>query len=87
MALAEVAAVVRPWFAEPHSAGELRAWLHELYPTTDAEALTNAVRAHLPLLQVPVAGAPWGVPGNPTLSTPPSGSAASSRRPPTWARS
>ena len=65
VALADMAAVVRPWFAEPHSARELRAWLHELYPTADAEALSIAVRAHLPLLQVPVAGAPWGVPGNP----------------------
>ena len=67
VALAEVAAVARPWFAEPHSARELRDRLHELYPGTDAEALSIAVRAHLPLLQVPVAGAPWGVPGNPTL--------------------
>jgi hypothetical protein len=67
VALADAAAIVRPWFAEPHSARELRAWLHELYSTADAEALTNALRAHLPLLQVPVAGAPWGVPGNPSF--------------------
>ncbi len=36
-------------------------------PGADAEAMAIAVRVHLPLVQVPVEGAPWGVPGNPAF--------------------
>ncbi len=65
--LAEVSAVARPFFAEPHRARELRRLFEERYPGADTEALTIAVRVHLPLVQVPRSGAPWAFPGNPAL--------------------
>jgi hypothetical protein len=65
--LAVLAAAARPFFDEPHSALELRRYLHDLHPGADAEAMATAVRVHLPLVQVPVEGALWGVPGNPAF--------------------
>ena len=65
--LAELAAVARPFFAEPHRAQELRRLFEERYPGADTEALTIAVRVHLPLLQAPRPQAPWSFPGNPAL--------------------
>ncbi len=63
--LTALAAAARPFLDEPHSAIELRHYLHDLYPEADAEAMAIAVRVHLPLVQVPVERALWGVPGNP----------------------
>jgi hypothetical protein len=40
--LAELAAAARPFFDEPHSASELRRYLHELHPEADAEGLASA---------------------------------------------
>ena len=65
--LTALAADARSFFAEPHRAQELRHRLEARYPGTDTEALTIAVRVHLPLVQVPLATAPWGLPGNPAL--------------------
>ena len=65
--LAELAAAPRPFFDEPHSASELRRYLHELHPEADAEGMATALRIHLPLVQVPVERALWGVPGNPAF--------------------
>jgi hypothetical protein len=63
--LARLAAAARAFFDEPHSATELRAHLLSLRPDADVAAMAIAVQVHLPLLQVPVPGAVWGVPGNP----------------------
>lgn len=46
--------------AEPRTLAALRAWLAELLPTEDAEAMTSALaRAYLPLVQIPPGGI-WG---------------------------
>ena len=65
--LADLAATVRPFFDEPRTGGELRRYLHDLYPEADAEGMAIAARVHLPLVQVPTERAPWGVPGNPAF--------------------
>ena len=62
---ARLAAAARDFFDEPHSATELRAHLLGLRPEADVAAMAIAVQVHLPLLQVPMPGAVWGVPGNP----------------------
>ena len=63
--LARLAAAARPFFDEPHSATELRAFLEGLRLEADVAAMALAVQIHLPLLQVPMPAAVWGVPGNP----------------------
>jgi len=65
--LAELAALARPFFAEPRRAHELRRLFDERFPGADTEAMTIAVRCHLPLLQAPQERAPWAFPGNPAL--------------------
>ena len=65
--LARLTAAARPFFDEPHSATELRAYLRKLYPEADVAGAAIAVQTHLALLQVPVRGAVWGLPGNPKL--------------------
>lgn len=52
---------------EPRTFADLRTVLAGIEPDRDPEALAYAVRTHLPLVQVPTAGA-WGFPGNPAYA-------------------
>jgi hypothetical protein len=63
--LAEARALLE---AEPLTTSELGARLAETHPDLDAEALGYAMRAHLPLVQVPPRGL-WGEGGPPRCAT------------------
>ncbi len=58
--IAALVVVARPFLkAEPRTKGELKARLLEDFPDEDGDAMAYAVRAHLPLVQVPPGGT-WG---------------------------
>ncbi len=67
--LAEVLAAGRAFVeVEPRTGLALGALLHERWPERDAKSLAEAVRALLPLVQVPPRGV-WGLSGQATLTT------------------
>jgi len=52
---------------KPRTFAEISRMLSELMPDEDVGAMRYAVRMHLPLVQVPIAGG-WSFPGNPAFS-------------------
>lgn len=52
-------AEVRPFLQSPRSKGDLKKYLLQSHPDKDTEAMIYAIRAFLPLVQVPPAGT-WG---------------------------
>ena len=65
LALEELAAEVKPFFAEPRTLAQLRAVLRRADPDADTQRLAYAVRAHLALIHAPLEGATWGFPTKP----------------------
>jgi hypothetical protein len=68
--IAALLAAAQPFCGEsPRTTGELRACLLQIAPDADGDALAYAVRAHLPLVQVPPGGT-WGSGSGGAYTTP-----------------
>ncbi len=82
---AVLAAGIARMTESPATAAQLRDHLAPLYPDRDPAALAHAVRCLLPTIQTPPRGL-WNKPGQPTLTTAPSGSPKPPPQPPPTTR-